>query len=545
MSNPSSYIWICSGVRLSPSYEHTFYFESKEAQESYFHGKVVKTFPSYTYLRKEWTIKVQATMSETLGWNYLFFKNVTGDNKYYYYFINKVEYVNDNTVELFLEMDVMQTFYFDYGVLASYVDRCHASTDVIGDNIIEEGLELGEYMSHHTHRVVELDELAIVVASTVDLNEDYNFSGTDNTYTTATSTTIDGVFSGVELFVCSYGNVKTLIGKLNKLDKWGQSDAIISMYMFPRNCIAFKTPESETDLGKVNGFYPRSEIATFTPQTKLGTYVPRNNKLFTYPYNFLYLTNNNGETAVYRYEFSKASDHSIVFSVDGSVLPEGGVKIFPKNYAGLSAEWYEAGLALTSFPTCIWNTDVYKLWLAQNQNAHKLAGLETGVKIGGGAISALASAFTGNVIGAMGGIATMYSGATQIAGMVAERKDREIQPAQAKGSFSSTLNVGLGQNSFLFYDRCVRPDMASRIDDYFSMYGYKQNRVMDINFKTNLPRMWWAYLKTVDCQAYGNIPSNYLEQIRGIYNKGLTFWKEPENLGKYTYHGYMENPIAG
>ena len=112
MSNPQSIINICSGVRLNPSYEHTIYFDTATAQYNYFAGKVVKSFPAYSYLRKSWNIKVASTMEEAKTWTYLFFQN--GSGKLYFYFITNIEYVNDNTVELSLEIDVMQTYMFDY-----------------------------------------------------------------------------------------------------------------------------------------------------------------------------------------------------------------------------------------------------------------------------------------------------------------------------------------------------------------------------------------------------------------------------------------------
>ena len=98
MSAPQSIISICSGVRLDNRYEHSIYFADATAQQEYFAGKVVQTFPAYSYLRKSWPLQVQATMEEARSWSYLYFRN--GSGKVYYYFINQIEYKNDNTVEL-------------------------------------------------------------------------------------------------------------------------------------------------------------------------------------------------------------------------------------------------------------------------------------------------------------------------------------------------------------------------------------------------------------------------------------------------------------
>ena len=130
MSTPASQINICEGVRLDNTYRNTIYFSGIAAQLSYFLGKVIKTFTGYTYLRKSWSIKVSATMEQANSWTYLFFSNGEGQ-KTWYYFINNIEYVNDNTVELFLELDVMQTYMFDYTLLPSFVEREHVTLDAI------------------------------------------------------------------------------------------------------------------------------------------------------------------------------------------------------------------------------------------------------------------------------------------------------------------------------------------------------------------------------------------------------------------------------
>ena len=132
MSTPQSTIYICSGVRLDNRYEHSIYFTSSTAQQEFFAGKVVKTFSAYSYLRKSWPLQVQATMEEAKTWSYLYFYNGTGQ-KVYYYFITGVEYKNENTVELSLELDVIQTYMKEIrsGLLPCYVERQHTESDEI------------------------------------------------------------------------------------------------------------------------------------------------------------------------------------------------------------------------------------------------------------------------------------------------------------------------------------------------------------------------------------------------------------------------------
>lgn len=163
MSTPSSIIYVCSGVRLTNEYKNTIWFEDLASQNNYFKGKVVKTFPSYTYIRKSWSIKVDATMEQARTWSYLYFHN--GSGRTYYYFITNIEYINDNTVELFIEMDVLQTYMFDYTLLPSFVEREHSITDNIGDNVVEETLELGD-LRVIDETSVPISELCVLMLAT-------------------------------------------------------------------------------------------------------------------------------------------------------------------------------------------------------------------------------------------------------------------------------------------------------------------------------------------------------------------------------------------
>lgn len=62
----------------------------------------------------------------------------------------------------------------------------------------------------------------------------------------------------------------------------------------------------------------------------------------------------------------------------------------------------------------------------------------------------------------------------------------------------------------------------TRIYDYFVKYGYKINRWEYINVNT---RKYFNFIKTNICNIVGNeIPHEYLEEIKDIFNRGLTIW---------------------
>ena len=69
------------------------------------------------------------------------------------------------------------------------------------------------------------------------------------------------------------------------------------------------------------------------------------------------------------------------------------------------------------------------------------------------------------------------------------------------------------------------------------MYGYKICRLKIPNIKAVAKselRPQWNYIKTATCIIDNlNAPADVDEQLQSIYNSGITFWMNPNNVGKY------------
>lgn len=539
MSKPQTSIYICSGVFLTNDYQHTIWFDDVEKQEAYFMGKVVKTFSNYTYLRREWSIKVNATVEEAKTWNYLMFRNGTLNTKMYYYFINRIEYISDDVVELFIEMDVMQTYLFDHELRPSFVEREHSATDYPGDNVVDEGLELGEYVgaySHHVDMGMDDGKLCILVMAT------FNPMTTDADFTDTTiASRYDGVFGGVSIYAVDMSAWQAWGAVLQKLDKAGKSDGILNMWMYPKALIQLENGESwDDDVNFCHAVKSTNFIFTdlFHRENHLDEdYIPDNKKLLTYPYNMLYVTNNIGDSAVYRFELmggGSANGVGCMFQIRGTLSPEAQTIAEPTGYA-CEGRPYEYALRGGGYPTCAWNQDVYKLWLAQNQNQQKLAMVSAGLTIAGGVVSALA---TGGV-GAVAGAGAALHGVTQIQSIMAQRADKEIQPPQARGQYSSGVNVTTGRHGFTFIRRTITKAVARRLDGFFTRFGYQTNE-----FKTpnRCVREVFTYTKTRDACVTGNICTDDLRRIQSAYDNGVCFWRQPDKFGQYD--GSENRPLS-
>ena len=152
---PNSDIVLCTNVPLDNTYDHTVTFANLTAQQTYFASKAYKTITSNSYQRAmKNSLRIACTMDEAVRCNYLYFKNTSFENKYFYAFITGWEYVNNITTEITYEIDVFQTFAFDMHIQPCFVEREHPNTDVIGENLVPENLELGEYIVNGTGSLV-------------------------------------------------------------------------------------------------------------------------------------------------------------------------------------------------------------------------------------------------------------------------------------------------------------------------------------------------------------------------------------------------------
>lgn len=535
MSTPQSVIYICSGVRINSRYEHSIYFASAGAQQEYFAGKVVKTLSAYSYLRKSWPLKVEATMEQAKTWNYLFFRN-TSTGKLYYYFINTVEYVNDGTVELGLELDVIQTYLFDFQLLPSFVERQHTTTDSIGEFAVDEGLDLGEYVNNGVYHF-NLTDLCIMVMCTINPNS-----------TTAAAAEVHAlpymynrVFSGVKFWAVNSADWVKWGQQLDKLDELGVSESIVAMWMYPKSLVVLGGEDTWTNgeiAHVVERAYGLTDGGYSTPITRpanLNYYVPKNNKLFGYPYNFIYATNNQGGSAVYKYEYFTLSE-TPGFRLTGSLGPDGGVRLVPVDYKLRGEANYDEGLTLNNFPTCAWDSDTYKLWLAQNQNTLNHSATTAGLKVAAGIATGLAGLFTGGVMAAGAGVGMAASGGLQIGQQLAQKKDMDIAPPQSRGSFSTSVNITNNKHTFSLYQRSITYEAARIIDDYFTMYGYKLNRVQTPNINA---RPAFTYVKTIGCHIKGNMCNEDTVKVEAIFDNGITFWKNGDKVADYSQNNQV------
>lgn len=511
---PATTVRLLSGVPLDSTQQHTMTFASPDAQAAYFTSKMFDQKVELTYQRESMSIDYPNSYDNIINANYLMYLNpkpgTIAASKWFYAFVTRKEYISEECTRIYFEIDSYQTYMFNVTIKQCFVEREHVNDDTVGANLLEEGFALGDYVATQT-RATLFRSWYIVIGSTVDLSEsDYPDVG-GNTYA--------GIYSGVKFYTFDTDETDMIFGILTALATVGKSDAIITMYMIPKNLAPGGGSGAELNT--------RTTGALTHPIPNTGTldgYKPVNNKLLTYPYRALYITNNEGNAATYRYEFFSGAP---TISFEGAQTPGGRIISWPENYAGVLRN-FDYSVAVGNYPQCTWIKDVYANWLAYNSVRW---GYSQDRALTNAITSTLQNAGTGAASG--GGAGAALGGATAIANAASSyynaassmREEREIHsmlPNTIGGSVGNGYtNASIDAYGFTIQEKTIKASVARSIDSFFSCYGYKVNTLKVPNI-TGRPS--WNYVKCTVANVIGNCPTPDVDNIKAMLQRGCTFW---------------------
>lgn len=177
MLDNDSVVYLLKDVDLDADSEHTIDFDNAEQQQNYFNSKIDRTLlntdenADFTYIREQQAIAVPFNIDALFGVNYLMYNN---DNKWYYAYIIRKEFVSVETTKLHIKLDIYQTFMFDFELDECFVEREHQDRWDADKNPIfnleDEQLEKGD--TFITKQVYELEHNAYIGDNT-DYDEKY------------------------------------------------------------------------------------------------------------------------------------------------------------------------------------------------------------------------------------------------------------------------------------------------------------------------------------------------------------------------------------
>lgn len=562
---PNSVIQLFQGINLDNRYLHTIYFANEQAQNTWFTSKIFKTYQqqSYTrYTRNQLKLKDDATT--LLGCTYMRFKNDRAVDKWFYAFVTGCDYVNENTVLITYEIDVMQTWFMQGGSVAPcMVLREHVNDDTFGLHLEEEPIGSEVYECESVPYTSDDGDLFADYSLIVNTTEKPDNDKVLNNH----------LANGTKFYAIDTENQAGFENSFNALislilGSWNsgfQKIEVIDMFTFPSK---FSSMDANNN---------SHTIRILHPDTMHG-YTPKNKKLYTYPFSFLQGTTRNGSTCTYRWEYFASILADIPFRCYGNPIGGGQIHCYPTYYNGIVNN-IDASMVMDDFPKNPFVYDAYQAWVAGGGKA-RLEREEAFTNVRG--VSALVSGASTAMMQGTTGMSMFGSNAlnlgdtntatmTDLSGMtrganrltqgitgyvdtvvnVAEAKnkiayqwaDARYRPNVVVGTATPNLVVATKNLNFLFFNVHVKSEELPKIDEFFSCFGYAVNRVKAPNLTG---RRYFNFVQTDKAVINGNMPASSKEAIGRIFDGGITFWHNGDHVGDYsqaTSQGTIDNPI--
>lgn len=584
---PNSTVIVCSGVPWDPDYTHAMNWSNMGASTQ---ASIVKTYQKFEFNRMTYQrsnrgyIRVEKSVDDLYDCNYLMFQNTNYGNKWFYAFITQVNYINDITTEIIYAIDVITTWWFDCEIGTCFIERAHTLTDVPGDNLLPEPLEIGDYIiNRQLQPMTALRTLSAVVACTFTV-DDFGIISNDPPPVK--------MYQGVPTALAFYSfqipsQVDRLSEFIENVNSAGKIDGIVSIYFAPSSFASLAGSDTQIIVDERLGIQTPTALGDLS--NPAATYEPKNKKLLTYPYITIYVTDLQGNAKSYPFEYFNSRDETKTFGVMGNASPQCNPIIAPKNYKGQGVtvnnnpnQSYnlDEKMVLPNYPQIAYINDVYKNWLALNRVSMLayVAGVGSGASMdyvppattpttqnsaptmaplvsnetaltttqsqGIGPAYSLAS-FGATVSGAAGGPAGAAAGAItgyvaakllntfdRINSVLVSKYSHSLLPDQARGVGDNTIMCGAGIQNFFFGVKSIRAEYARIIDNYFDMFGYAVHRI-------GTPRTYigqrksHTYIKTVGAHVDGSIPADAAQAMCAIYDNGITFWNDQNEIGNY------------
>lgn len=494
-------------------------FNSKDEQFEFFNSLDSIQEDNCTYQRKDNVIRFPSHIDNIITNNYVMYQNESYTDKWFYGFITNMQYMNDNMTEITIETDVFQTWQFDIIYKKMFVEREHVTNDTIGLHTLEENLNIGEVVEENETRDINLSDYLYII-----LECDYDpKTGKEFEYVNLQNGQLfpHGLYAfPYNLSPLGTNVVPNIVNFIRDVKKNKSIEFINNMYVVPSKL--FDTEQLE--LVEMEDYeYYRINLSLVAndynieidKQYSFNDFIPKNNKCFCYPYNYLFVTNNNGNNNIYKYE--DFYNEKAIFNVRLSLQIGGSGRLFPTNYKKANINVDES-IALGKYPTFSWSSDAFTNWLTQNA-------VNMATNLAMSTVNTSSQITSGNIVAGATNFAETI--ANQIGGFYSASLLPNMEGGQNTGDviFSSNLNT------FIFRNMRVKTEYLKIIDDYFTMFGYKVNSLKIPNI-TGRPN--WNYVKTTDANIIGNIPQEDLQTIKNILNSGVTFWHNANTFLDYS-----------
>lgn len=521
MAERTSKAILAKGIRLDRNYKNILDY-SESSMLTLVQNKAVASNLNCSFLRDEGVLQLDIPYGTAVQADYLAFQNPAYSNKWFFAFIDKVEYYGERNTRIHYTVDVCSTWFDYWTAQKCWVIREHANTDNAGDNLVPENLELGEFVANGgRNALTDNGVLRYCIISTAD----------PDTTDKHVYVNLCGVIASGRLFVFKEPN--QFANFVLRMSNGGKLDAIAQAYVIPASCINFDNDltahygdtDDETYFWFNGRTTPYNIDVSLSRPTAIDGYTPINKKLLTAPYCSMIVTNRAGTVNNYAYEYF-ADPTSCTFRSQYSPVVGASIITYPRNYKG-SVDCLNEVITGAKFPAMQWTGDIYTNWVTQN-------GVNIGIGLvsdGIGLVKAAASGDPNNLLN------TVESTGFDIANQMAEFYKHSLVPMSIRGSSNvGDVLTGMRELNTYAYKMSITRQFAERIDQYFSRYGYATNK---LKLPNQTGRATFNYVQIAAGENIGypsanfSVPPADMEIINNAYRSGVTIWHNHDNIGNF------------
>lgn len=541
---PNSRIEFFDDLGISQDYNDTLYFVSTAAKDTYFDNiqRLAHVDKCYYTRDNRGFVRVELPMTTLIHAQYMRFKNTSYENKWWYAFVDDVIYINDNTTEVKFTFDPMLSWMGEFSVARCYIERQHSTTDNVGDNIIDEPINIGTYVANSMGRTGHFTNWSYIVFFSPNVLGQFTESDINDEL---------GIYSGLSAIIFPDDGTAAL-----DLNVYRFVEAIfgaVQMVAYvPDDFIPLLTNVSGYDDPNTRQTAPvifSHSIARSTLLSNIDGYTPKNNKLYTAPYNTLTVINTEGAENDYRIEFFEDNlTHTIDFQIAASINEKSQIRLAPYSYKGQAVNEEEI-LTMHDFPYAAWGSDAFMAYMAQSLSDSPVRLLASGSNKRNTSDSSFANSsditrtiigdetIEKNVVQSTVGDASSFATGNSAGLMVSQSIQvganigkAILTPNSVSGGYAPDVTTLMKRKDFWFIRKSINAQAARVIDDYFTMFGYAQKIVDVPNMNA---RQYWTYVKTIQCKINCRCPASDADFIEKCFNRGIRFWKDHTKIGHY------------
>lgn len=517
-------------------------YSSRAEQISTIQGLLSHRYEHINIIRRDSDLILKGVNEDLTQCNYLMYQNSDISNKWYFAFIDNVQYNSLNSVIISHTIDVWQTYQFDITYYKNLILRSHVakSADTVGRWLAPEPINVAPEFERKHNVFNNLSWVPqYVLHSTSVFNNStkkYEYKGNG---TGATLSAEYGIFvdddDDVQTVVKNYGKLSAAEAlKSNDDDEYSNWIADLLTGQTIDKAVKLISTTSISQLqdhrNELIGLYAipawvhdgtnkyatnnikKKEVTVELPTTTLACgYAPRNKKMLSSLCKAYLFYNENGFKLPLKPELFTSGSPS--FTVKSTELSTNGFILQIGSYADYTAKTNKISYRCENRLGYDANTGLDKV----------LNTLTSAVGVVNAVGSVASQAFAGNVGGAVQGA---VGAVQQSINMIDTLGQRGVSTGASGDIMSITENRAMP----VFADVSPTEAQCRYIDDYLDVYGYAINEIGKIStYMKN--RSNWNYIQVANCNIKVSAPNDDVNKLKQMFESGVTIWHK--NFGDY------------